>query len=118
MMPLVAVAYASPVLCWLIVGDVGELNGFHHLTEKTIGKDHYGGAELIGHIESLYGICSHFLNGAGSIYGNEEVVVAACLGCKIIVGLCGLDTAETGAASLNVYDDAGKVAACGIGDTL
>ena len=39
--------------------------------------------------------------------------------CRLIViGLCGLDAAETGTAALYVDDDAGKVTACYVGNTF
>ena len=93
-------------------------NRLHHLTQRTVGKQHNGHTVLVRDIESLTRKVSHFLNGSGCQNYHLEVTVSAALCCLEVVSLTGLDTAQTGAAALYVYDKCGKIRTCYVRNTL
>ena len=97
---------------------LGKLDRFHYLTYHTVAEDHDGETVFIGFVESVVHDVDGFLNGIGSV--NEHVIIAvtATFDSLEIVGLRGLDTAESGAASDHIDYDAGKFGAANVADTL
>ena len=116
---LAAVTAARPILFGdLTRGLCLEVDGLHHLTECAVCKDHTGHTVDIGKVKRFADEGCDFLNRVGRENDRVAVAVAERLGCLIIVALCRLDTAETGAASLYVNDNAGKVGADYVGNAL
>ena len=90
----------------------------HHLSHRTVCQDHGSHAVLVGELESLYGELSHLLNGGRRQNDHAEVSVTAGTGRLEVVGLAGLNTTKSGAASLNVDHQRGKICACEVRKSL
>ena len=95
-----------------------ELNGLHHLTDDTVGKQHDGGAVLVGKIERVVHKIDGLLYGGGSQDYHVIVAVTAALGGLEIIALRGLNGAQTGAAAHHVADNAGQLGACDVAYAL
>ena len=66
----------------------------------------------------MNGELGHLLHRGGSQDDHVEVTVTAALGGLEVVGLRGLDTAETGAAALDVDHQRGEIGAGQVGQAL
>ena len=94
------------------------LDGLHHLTEHTVGKNHRGHTILISLVESSADEVDHLLDGAGSENKNMQIAVAG-RSCRLpVIRLRGLDSAESGTAALDVDNDRRKIRTCHIRYTL
>ena len=94
------------------------LDGLHHLTEHTVGKNHRGHTILVRLIEGSADKIDHLLNGAGRKNENMQITVAG-RSCRLpVIRLRGLDSAESGAAALDVDNDRRKIRTCHIRYTL
>ena len=90
----------------------------HHLAQHAVGKHHNRRAVLVGQVEGVIDAVGHLLHCRGSKHGHEEVAVPRRARGLPIVGLGGLDAAETRAPSLHVDDDARQIRACHVRNAL
>ena len=74
----------------------------HHLTDGAVRQDHGGHAVLVCQVETLDGQACHLLHGGRRQNDHPVVAVTAAFGSLEVVGLRGLDAAQTGAAALDV----------------
>ena len=95
-----------------------EVHRLHHLSQSAVCQDHTGHTVDVRQVKGLPGEGCHLLHGVGC--QNDDVLVAVTQAADglVIVGLSRLNTAQTGAASLDVYQHAGQVTADDVGDTL
>ena len=100
------------------VAGLGQGNGLHHLAHGAVCQHHGGHAVLPRQMQGAAGEVGHLLDGGRREDQHMEVAVAGAAGDKEVVGLGGLDAAETGAAALDVDDQGGQVCAGEVGDTL
>ena len=109
-----------PVLCGKLAGFLllVELNGFHDLTDDTVGKNHNGSAVDVCKVECILHEINGFLNGSGSENDGMVIAVSAAAGCLEIVALGGLNGTQSGAAANHVNNNTGKLCACKIGHAL
>ena len=110
------------VLLNILVGPAGLVvvnhNLLHHLADDTIGEDGDRVAVLEGQVEAQLHEVVHLLHRRGGQRDETVVAVAAALGGLEIVGLGGLDGAETRTAAHDVDAQSGQLGACNIGKTL
>ena len=102
----------------LVLFKGGEIDRLHHLTECAVRKQHRGHPVNIGKIERGRRQGSHFLHGGRSHHNEPQIAVPYAACSLIIVGLRGLDAAESGTTALYVDDEAGQVASGDVGDAL
>ena len=95
-----------------------KLNRLHHLSHGAVGHYHGGHAVFVGKLKALDGQLGHFLNRGGSENYHVKIAVGAALGGLEIVRLAGLNSAESGAAALNVYHESRKVASGKVGKSF
>ena len=96
----------------LVIGlhlHVLEGNWLHHLPDGAIRQDHGGHKVLVRQIEPLDGEARHFLHRGRSQHDHAVITMSAALGSLEVVGLTGLDAAQTGAAPLHVHHKSGHV---------
>ena len=64
-----------------------EVNGLHHLSDKTVTANDYGMSVMVSHFECVFNVIYSFLNVSGKKYGDMFVTVASAVYSLDIVTL-------------------------------
>ena len=95
-----------------------ELHRLHHLADHAVAQNHHRVPVHICNVKSLHDHIRRLLNGGRCQDYQMIIPVAAALGGLEIVALGGLDAAEPGARADDIYNNAGKLRARDITDSL
>ena len=86
-------------------------NRLHHLSHRTVGKNHRGHTVLIRQIKAFDGQARHLLHRRRRENNHMVIPMTAALGRLKIVGLRRLNAAESRTAALHIDNERGQVAA-------
>ena len=104
------------LLLYLLLRAAGTLrrkdNLLHHLAHDAVGENHGRRAVLEREVKAKRHKVGHLLHAGRSQHYQVVVAVAAALRGLEIIGLRGLDGAETGAAAHHIYYKGGQLG-CG-----
>ena len=103
----------------IVIGlGIGELDGFHHLTDNAVSHDVGGHTVFFSHFKGENREVAHFLNGVGGEDQTVITAVTAALDQLEIVRLFRTDVSETRTAAGDVNDDGRHFVGGEIADTF